>query len=488
MTDSIGDYDLVFRSSAVDPGDLFVVRVNGREAISSLFEFEVHVETTFGGALEPSQIDALLSGAAYLAFGADEEHKYHGVVREIEMLSMADPSPVHYRLRFVPKMFDTTLTFGTWIYQELSVPEIIKEVLKEAGFQDGKDYEFRGVGAYAKKEYVVQYAESDFHFISRLMEHEGLYYFFEHGDDGAKMVVADVNGTSRPLEGHESIPYDPRIGLADFREAITAFSHTQTVVPRKLQVREYNYRTPSAPMTADDDVDPTGVGHQTYYGEHYKDKAAGKKLAKVRSQEWLAQKNVYHGGGRVRGLRSGHRFTLEQHMLSALDGDYLVTEVTHSVEQAGSGGGANAGYTMEFVAIPQAVQFRPRRVTQKPRLYGVIQGKIDAASDGVRTVPIDEHGRYKVLLPFDIGGAAGGKASRWIRMAQTASGSGFGMHFPLHVGTEVLLTHIEGDPDRPIIVGSVPNHETASPVTSANASQSKIATRHGITVTLDDQS
>ena len=143
---------------------------------------------------------------------------------------------------------------------------------------------------------------------------------------------------------------------------------------------------------------------------------------------------------------------------------------------------------MEFVAIPVAVQFRPRRVTQKPRLYGVIQGKIDAASDGVRTVPIDEHGRYKVLLPFDIGGAAGGKASRWIRMAQTASGSGFGMHFPLHVGTEVLLTHIEGDPDRPIIVGSVPNHETASPVTSANASQSKIATRHGITVTLDDQS
>ena len=127
-------------------------------------------------------------------------------------------------------------------------------------------------------------------------------------------------------------------------------------------------------------------------------------------------------------------------------------------------------------------------MTPVPRISGVIHGKVDAASDGVRSTPVDEHGRYKVILPWDLAGKAGGKASRWLRMAQPASGSGYGVQFPLHVGTEVLIIHVNGDPDRPLIMSSVPNFETASPVNSANATQSQIRTRHGITVTFDDQS
>jgi type VI secretion system secreted protein VgrG len=175
--------------------------------------------------------------------------------------------------------------------------------------------------------------------------------------------------------------------------------------------------------------------------------------------------------------------------VSSLNTDYLVTEVVHTVAPAtpeAPGAAAPRTYANELGLIPYAVAYRPPRTTARPRIHGVTHATIDAPADDGKNAPIDEHGRYKVLLPWDIGAKHGGRASRWVRMAQPASGADYGVHFPLHAGTEVLLVHVDGDPDRPVIIASVPNHQTRSPVTSENASQSEMKTRRGIRVTFDD--
>ena len=142
-------------------------------------------------------------------------------------------------------------------------------------------------------------------------------------------------------------------------------------------------------------------------------------------------------------------------------------------------------YLSRFEAIPFEVQFRPERVTPWPRIHGILHAHIDADTSG-DYAQIDELGRYRVRLPFDSSGRQGSSASRWIRLAQPYAGAGYGSHFPLHKGTEVLLAHIDGDPDRPIIVGSVPNPHTISPATSANATQSVVNTASGIRIEMED--
>lgn len=488
-TQEHSNYTVVFRTTAGSAPDLYVRQMDGHEGLSQLYAFDIIVETSTGGPLAFDVIEELLTKDAYVAFGEAEEHKVHGVIREVEMLSMNEPSPVLYHLRLVPKFFDTTLTAGSWVYQDLSAPQVLKDVLTEAGFHDGTHYELRLSKTYKPYEYKVQYEETDFQFLSRVMEYEGIFYFFEHGDEGSKLIFADGNNNFLELDGFESLTYDPRGGTSGGENRISALTRTRRTVTTKVTVRDYNYRTPSTELVGKDEVDPAGVGEHVYYGEHFKDAAGGTRIAKLRAQELLAHREVYAGVTGVRGLHAGHKFAVENHYFDAMDQQYVVTDIRHSVQQAGvDAGSSSRAYQNEFTAVPYAVTWRPVRLTPIPRIAGVIHGKIDAPSDGVRATPLDEHGRYKVILPWDLAGKAGGKASRWIRMAQPASGGGYGVQFPLHIGTEVAIIHVNGDPDRPLIMSSVPNFETASPVNSGNPTQSQIRTRHGITVTFDDQS
>jgi type VI secretion system secreted protein VgrG len=489
MPDAFSAQHVYFVSSALEPGDLFLLEMDGVERISAPYEYDLVVQTTFNGPLDLAQVDALLAQGAFLGFGPEYQHKVFGAVRSVEMLSMSPGQPTTYRLRLVPNLYDLRFTAGSWVYLDKTVPEIVKEVLKEAGLTEGTDFDFRVSGAYPKREYVLQYEETDLDFISRLLEHEGISFFFEHGDEREKVVFVDRNGAFAQLEGYESITYDGRDGVTDPRESITALNRTQSIVTSKVRVRDYNYRTPSTQLKAEAGVAAEGVGVHVYYGEHFKNGDEGKRVAKVRAEEILCRRTLFTGGSRVRGLRAGMRFELEGYPLSDLDQGYVLDEVRHRVAQSPDNAAhdvALQGYHNTFVATLYAAQFRPARATPRPRIHGVVHARIDAAGDDGVTAPIDEMGRYKVLLPFDVAGEGGGKASRWVRMAQSSAGSGYGVHFPLHVGTEVLLSHIDGDPDRPIIVGAVPNPEAASPVNASNATQSQMRTRTGIVVTFDD--
>lgn len=476
---------LVFGAKDLPVGELRVRRLRGREGLSRLYRFTVLLEAASRDYLEGEQMEALVGSRAFVAFGDGEEHPIHGLVESVELAEASAPGRVLYRLTLVPRAWALSRAFRSRVFQDMTVPEIVDAVLAGSGLQKGEGYALRMVAAHPKREYTVQYQETDLAFLSRLMEYEGIFYFFEHEEKGERLVVGDSNYAFATLEGHESLPFLPPVGARSTPETgITALAYRRSLVEKSVQLRDYNYRTPAVQLSSSAAVDDTGRGERQHYGEHFKTPDDGDRLAKIRAEELRANKHLHKGRADVLGLHAGQRFTLSGHPFGALDQEYFIAEMRHTADQAAPGSGdAAEGYRQKLIAVPMTTPFRPPRTTPWPRVAGLLHAKVD----GTQRTMIDEHGRYKVVLPFDSATPGTGRASRWIRMAQPLSGPAGKMHFPLDNGTEVLLAHIEGDPDRPVIAAAVPNHETPSPVVARNALQSIITTRSGIRMTFDDE-
>ena len=482
-----------FTCSALPEETFSVVSFKGIEGISRLYEFDITL------VAEDPEIDigTVLKNSVLFKIVHDEgEELFHGIPAYFELLKEADEK-VFYRTLLVPRLWMSDQQHENQLFLDKSVPEIIEEIFKQAALSSGKDYEFKLTGQYRSWEYICQYRETDFNFISRWMEREGIYYFFEQTDAGEKIIVTDKLTVHEDLSSDSVIYYSPPSALLPTEEeAIEEFICHQKRLPKKVILKDYNYRKPSLEMTGEAVVDPNSRGIVYLYGEHFKTPEEGNALAKTRAEEILCREKLYFGQSTAPSIRSGFLFTLEDHYKQSCNQKYLVTEVEHEGRQTGfmvSGLEEMMGeeeaelvYRSRFTAIPADVQFRPERQAEKPRFYGTMNARIDASGDG-QYAEIDEWGRYKVVLPFDMTGKGGGKASRWIRMAQPYAGAGFGMHFPLHKGTEVLLTFIDGDPDRPIIAGSVPNPENQSPVTGDNHTQCVIRTGGGNQIHTEDK-
>jgi Rhs element Vgr protein len=323
------------------------------------------------------------------------------------------------------------------------------------------------------------------------MEREGIYYFFEQTDQGAKMVIADSSSAHQEIKGQKTVPYSPPSGLIPSEEEIVKeFVCQQNMLPAKVVLKDHNYRKPGLEAKAEATVDSNGSGEVYLYGEHFKDPGQGNELAKIRAEELLCRETVFCGEATAPAFSPGFIFEVTGHYRDDCDQRYLITEVIHEGSRAedllaGLGekqaeGEEKVSYTNRFVCIPADVQFRPERKTPKPKFYGTMNAIVDAAGDG-QFAELDEQGRYKVILPLDLSGRSGGKASRFVRMAQPYSGFAAtdgvkgpsGMHFPLHKGA------VDGDPDRPIISSSIPNPETTSPVTSENQTKSLVRDNYG---------
>jgi type VI secretion system secreted protein VgrG len=226
------------------------------------------------------------------------------------------------------------------------------------------------------------------------------------------------------------------------------------------------------------------------FGEHFKTANEGKALAKIRNEEIEGSRRVIIGSGSCRGFHAGYKFTLSRHYRDSLNGDYLITQVSHNGSQAGGvgvvGGAAGTGpsYRNQFTCIPADVQYRPPRIALEPRIPGIMTAKVETA--GGEYAYLDEEGRYRVKLPFDMSDAGQGKASRAIRLAQPYTGSGYGMHFPVHAGTELVWACVDGNVDRPLGLSSVPNPSRNSPVAAQNKSQNIIRTAAGNELVMDD--
>ncbi len=481
-----------FVSAALPQDTFYLVRFVGKEAVSSLYEFDITL------ASEDPEIDLkeVLRQPAVLTFiREDLEFPIHGILSRFEQLHELE-HVIFYRAILVPRLWHTSLYLHNQVFLDRSVPEIIEDILKQAGFTS-QDYEFRLTGDYKKKEFVCQYRETHLDFVSRLMEHCGIYYYFEQTDEGEKIIITDSLNAHEDLPGDNTLYYSPPSGLVPTEEElIWTFRCTQKMLPKKVILKDYNYRKPSLDMKAEAQVDPDGRGEVFLYGEHFKDPDEGKALAKIRAEEIIAREKIFHGEGTYQGLRPGYVFKLADHFRDSFNQRYLLIEVEHTGTQAGAEvvSGVDSElfepeeelvYRNRFQAIPADVQYRPERKTPKPRFYGTMNAKVDAAGDG-KYAEIDKWGRYKMKLPFDLSGKKEGKASRWMRMSEPYAGAGYGMHFPLHKGTEVVYTCVDGDPDRPIICGAVPNPETKSPVTSENQTQNVIKTAADNAIIMED--
>ncbi len=474
------------------PEDTFsVVKFKGTEGISRLYEFDITL------ASDDGEIDlkGVVQNPATLTIkGGDQDLPIHGAVSQFEQLQVVK-GHFFYRALLVPRLRQASLYHENQLFLDKKVPDIIEEILKQAGLTT-QDYELKLTRNYPQWEYICQYRETDFDFISRWMEREGIYYYFEQGEQNEKIIITDSSTAHKDIPGDATIPYFPPSGLAPEEEAIKAFLCTQKMLPKKVILKDYNYRKPSLELKAEAEVDSKGRGDVYLYGEHFKDPGQGNELAKIRAEEIKCRENIFHGEGTAPNLCPGFFFELEGHYREAYNRKYLILEVEHEGHQTGSfwagvgkepaEGEEKLTYANRFTAIPSDVQFRPERTTPKSKFFGTMNATVDAAGDG-QQAEIDDQGRYKVKLPFDQSGNQDGKASRWVRMAQPYSGFNAsdgikgpsGMHFPLHKGTEVILTFVDGDPDRPIIAGSIPNPRTISPVTQENQTKSVIRDNYG---------
>ncbi|WP_437991519.1 type VI secretion system Vgr family protein [Sorangium sp. So ce145] len=457
---------------------LQVSRLSGREAISQLFTFDVEVICPSDAGVD-GQTFTGESVAIVFEQNRVEVRRVHGMVAEVHDMLANLRDHRAYRLHIVPRAYRLALVETTEISMNKAVPDLIKQKLELVGLS-GSDVELRLTGTYAPREFVVQYQETDLAFISRLAEHAGISFFFEHQDGQDTMVFTDGAGFE-PAAGAESVQFREN---SDTRDVFELEARSR-LVPSVYVARDYNYRQPMLDLTSEH-VLPTGyAGGVIEYGGHYKTPAEGKALAQVRAEERQATQLVYAGRSAVCGLGAGARSTLEGHPnLESLD--LLFVEVEHRATLL-TGRDEPRRYVNTFRAIPGKNTYRPPRVTPTPRIAGVVTGIVDAGpGGGGNNAQIDDQGRYMVRFLFDTG-AAGGVSSRPVRMLQNHAGANYGTHFPLKPGTEVLIAFVNGDPDRPVIVGAAPNPLTPSPVNSANRSTHRIKTQGGIVFDLVDE-
>jgi type VI secretion system VgrG family protein len=472
-----------FESKAYGPDTFGVIEFNGEEGLSQLYRFEIQLVS------ESADIDLekmLANDVTLKLVNSGVETRYHGMLAEFEQLHQKG-GDTFYRAVLVPRLWQLSLYRVCEVYVEKALPDVIKAVLEEAGLTS-LDYEIALTGEYTPWSHLCEYQETHFDFLSRLMERDGVYYYFEQGDQREKLIVTDARMRHQKSPGN-AVEYVPMSGLVGKADKPTVFTLVckQKQLPKTMVLMDYNYRKPEVELRSEVTVDNGGRGEVYLYGEHADTLEESKALAEIRAQELRCRKRTFVGESTVNAIASGFLKELTGHFRNDFNQEYLITEVTHEASQEHDmlqSGDAAAGttaafYRNTFTAIAKSVQFRPERLTPKPRIHGTMNAVIDAEGSGT-AAELDEHGRYKVRVTFDRTKKGDAKASQSVRMATPYAGSDHGMHFPLRKGTEVLLTFIDGDPNRPIIAGAVPNADNPSMVNRDNETHSVVRIRGGM--------
>ncbi|NOQ79666.1 MAG: type VI secretion system tip protein VgrG [Gammaproteobacteria bacterium] len=364
-----------------------------------------------------------------------------------------------YQATVHPWLWFLTRTSDCRIFQNKTVPEIIKDIFHEHGFTDFED---RLSASYRNWEYCVQYRETDFNFVSRLMEQEGIYYYFIHENGKHTLNLADGYSSHDAIPDHEEIPYYPPDDVATRdEERITSWYLSKKIQPGTYVLNDYDFKRPKADQLVDSsisrDFDKANYEIYDYPGE-YVESEDGTNYARKRIEELHTQYEQAEGESDVRGLVTGGLFSLTDYPREDQNREYLVISATHSISSDSFEAGESSGgpvYVNTFTVIDSQTAFRPVRSTPKP----VIQGPQTAFVVGKSGEEIwtEEYARVKVLFHWDRESQADENSSCWIRVAQPIAGKGWGTSYIPRIGQEVLVTFLEGDPDRPIITGSVYN-------------------------------
>ncbi len=383
-----------------------------------------------------------------------------------------------YQATVKPWLWFLTRTSDCRVFQDLSVPDIVKKVFADHSVAN---FEFKLFRSYAPRTYCVQYRESDFNFIARLLEYEGIYWYFKHTDGKHQLVLVDSHSAHDATAGYETMRYieDPGNAPPD-QEYVSAWVAHESVRTGKVALTSYDFERPSTPLGVETaqqrSYDLSDYERFDFQGD-YVQKPDGAQWAENRLDEMQARFHQSGGQSNAIGLAVGCTFTLNNYPSDSQKAEYLITgtAIKASVGVFGSAGGAGS-YQCAINAMPSAQQFRPLRLTPKPFVQGPQSALVvGPAGEEIFT---DKYGRVKVHFFWDRAGPKTDKSSCWVRASHPWAGKNFGaIHIP-RIGQEVIVDFLEGDPDQPIIIGRVYNAEQMPPWDlPANATQSGILTR-----------
>ena len=430
----------------------------GSEAISELFSYQCEMLSTETGIAPADIVGKNVTITLNLADGS--QRFFNGFVSQFVGGAMHTRELRRYRAEVVPWFWFLTRSADCRIFQFKTVPQIIEQVFQDLGYGD---FEIDAQGNHPEREYCVQYRESAYHFVARLLEEEGMYYWFRQEDGKHTLVIADHQGAYVDCPENE-IEYHPGSLTADH---IAEWEHHYAYRSGKYAQTDYNFKTPSTSLATHTNtlVDLPDVGkYELYdYPGEYGVKGDGDDLTKIRMEEEEVPHDVVRCVSGCRTLHTLGKFTVTRHECPSEESkSYVITDIQHSAnDQTQLMGGGETFYQNSFSCIPDSVTFRPGRITPKPKIRGP-QTAVVVGPAGEEIYP-DEYGRVKVQFHWDRLGKKDENSSCWMRVSQIHAGKSFGaIHIP-RIGEEVIVECLEGDPDQPIITGRVYNAEAMPP-------------------------
>jgi type VI secretion system secreted protein VgrG len=461
---------------------LSVVSVSGTEELGRLFEFHLDLISTD----TEIQFSKIVGKRAHIELDMQEGTRYFdGFVTQFRMTG-GDARFASYQMTLRPWLWFLTRTADCRVFQKgldgiKTVPDIIKKVFRDNGLSDFDD---RLTGSYREWIYCVQYRESDFNFISRLMEQEGIYYFFEHKAGKHTMVLMDDMGKHNDFEGNKEIPYCPPGGdMSLNKDHIQYWTVTQSIQPGQYALADYDFEKPRVKLRSAQNMNRDHANvieeHEIFdYPGEFKVQGDGDSYVGHRLEELQAQHERVQASGPCRVLAPGCTFKLKDPPRDDQGKEMLVVSIAHSMqgEAFRSGGGTPELYNCQTELIKKAEVFRSARITPKPVVQGCQTAEVVGLSG--EEIYCDKYGRVKVQFHWDRYGDSNENSSCWIRVSQLWAGKNWGgMHIP-RIGQEVIVSFLEGDPDQPIITGRVYNAEQMPPYDlEANKTQSGIKSR-----------
>ncbi len=430
--------------------EIRLLSFHGSEGMSQLFDY--HVDLVSPDA--DIDFEEVIGKPALLTMETDDAQRFvHGIVSRFEVTG-SEEAQTHYGATIVPSLWTLGLRQDSCIFQDMTTPEIIQDVLESAGMADGTDFEISAQGSFPAHEYCVQYRETDFAFISRLMEEDGLFYFFEHTDSGHKLVVGNATSHYPLIPGDAHLKFRAAgTGLTTELAEVRNLRFARSMSTGRVELRAWNFTKTDLDLKQEKEAEAeANLEHYDYAGRYGDGDLGGARTA-IRLEALRTRFKVLSGESNCRRMLPGHRFTVEEHARESMNGEYVLTRVSHSGAMSGSGG--REAYRNSFEAIPAEVLFRAPQIT--PR--GCVDGPQTAIVTGPagEEIHVDSHGRVKVQFHWDRYGANDDKSSCWVRVSQMWAGGAYGALVIPRIGHEVIVDFLEGDPDQPIIVGRVYN-------------------------------
>jgi type VI secretion system secreted protein VgrG len=448
------------------------------ESISTAFQYTLEVLSEKPELEAKSYLGQPLS--VVLEIVDKDARVFSGIITEFGLIGSVGENTV-YRVVLQPWLALLQLVSNCRIFQDQAVPDIVLDVFRKHGFSD---VDLRLSMTHLPRPYVVQYRESDYNFVCRLLEDEGIYFFFLHFAGSHTLVLCDSLAAHDPAPSCDKLPYfppDPNRRLTI--ESVERWQVNSRVESGAYAHRDYNFENASAEMDAKHE-NPAGHDNGDYevydYPGIYDEAGAGKKVAQRRLQELQATRGRAEGRSNARGLLVGALLKLEKHPVASQNRDYLVLSLngsvrTHALESEHDVDDQGEVYFCTFECIDTALPYQPPRRTPRPVVHGAQTAVVVGGKDS--EIFTDDYGRVRLQFHWDRDSPGNEKSSCWVRVAQAWAGSGFGAVFTPRVGHEVLVDFLEGDPDRPIVTGSVYNSDNKPPYLPLNASQSGIKTR-----------